>query len=85
MFWDGEITTGEFTVEGRKHKLFEIIEKLFVKQKQYMRSHSDKYFETIPIDEVHELNVLDELNEYMTETEMRNSPMHFERSRNIQI
>ena len=83
---DGEITAGEFTVEGRKHKLFEIREKRFVKHNQYMRLHSDKYFETIPIDEVkQQLNVLDELNDYMTETEMRNTLIHFERSRNIQI
>ena len=37
----------QFTVEGRKHALLEICQKLLTKHRRFMRLNNDEYFENL--------------------------------------
>ena len=83
---NGVISTTEFIVEGHKHKMYEIREKLFKKQQIYMRLNTDDYFKNITLEELTKrLNQLNELEDNMDEKEMSAKLMQLERSRNIQM
>jgi hypothetical protein len=83
---DGNITTSEFIVEGRKHKLYTIRQKLLEQHKKFMRLHSDSYFENMPIEQVkHRINKLDIAWEIYTEREMRDILQQQERTRYFQL
>ena len=83
---NGIASTSEFTVEGRKHSLYEIREKLYKKHKTYMRLHTDKYYDNLSAKEVEErLSFLDELDDNMNVDDMKMTLKDFERSRHIQI
>lgn len=51
---DGVVSSTEFTVEGRKHTLHEIRNKLLLKHKKYMRSQPDSYYESLSEKDINE-------------------------------
>ena len=77
----------EFTVEGRKHTMLELREKLLKKHEKYMRLNSDDYFDNLTQAEVQtKLSMLDEsMNSENNLNGMRKYLKKLERSRNIQV
>ena len=83
---NGVVSTSEFTVEGRKHHLLDIREKLVTKHRKYMRLNPDEYFDTMSSIELQKrLSFLGELDEEMSIDEMKKLLKELERSRHIQI
>ena len=82
----GEVHTSEFTVDGRKHPLRKIREKLLEKHRKYMRLNPDAYFQNIESEELmRRLRAVGELNENEDFITMREKLRSFERSRNLQM
>ena len=83
---DGKLVESEFTVEGRKHTLIEVREKLLQKHKKYMRLNSDEYFKNISSVELHKrLSDIGEMKSNLTTDELKSLLENLERTRCIQL
>ena len=69
---NGIVSTSEFTVEGGKHNLYEIREKLLTKHRKLTHLNPDEYFDSLSISELqNRLSLLGELDEKMGVDEMK--------------
>ena len=69
---NGIVSRSEFTVEGGKHNLYEIREKLLTKHRKFICLNPDEYFDSLSISELqNRLSLLDELDENMGVDEMK--------------
>ena len=82
----GEVHVSEFSVDGRKHELIKIREKLLEKHRPYMRLNPDSYFDNIEKEElVERLRSIGEFNENESFDIMREKLKTFERCRSLQM
>ena len=82
----GGVTTKTFTVDGRKHPLSKLRQKLFNKHEKFMRLNTNSYFEDIQDDElVNRLSLLGEYNHNEDFNYMKQKLKMYERSRNFQV
>ena len=81
---NGDVVTHSFSVNGRKHSLFNLSVKLFKKHSKFLRLNSDPYFENLQPTELYKrLSLLGELNLNENINDMKEKLKKYERSRHF--
>jgi hypothetical protein len=83
---DGNIQAQEFTIEGRKIPLDEIRKKTLIKHKQFIRHHSDDYYDKMPrLSVVECLKKINEFDDNEGLTIMRRKLKRMQRQRHLMV